>query len=88
MAPRNGQRRTTFTPEQIAWHVFSVGIIALMLLVLLVSVESLGDPKPSVDGAPIERATAPKIERPVGPARDHSAVGRDFAPADRVIAAR
>jgi hypothetical protein len=83
MAPRNGQRRTTFTPEQIAWHLFSVGLIGLMLLVLLVSVESLGDPKPSVDGTPIERATAPRIERHDAPTREGGGGHPPAPPRDR-----
>jgi hypothetical protein len=88
MAPRNGPRRSGFSPEQIAWHLFSVGIIGLMLLVLLITVQSLGDPDPSVESAPVERARAPSGESRNEPDRDQSAVGRGLAPADRIVAAR
>ena len=86
MAPWNGQRRAGFTAEQIAWHVFSVSIIGLMLIVLLVSVQSLGEPNPSVEALPIERATAPKRDPHDESGREHWAVGRGPAPIDRLLA--
>lgn len=88
MAPRNGQRRSGFRPERLAWHLFSIGIIGLMLLVLLVSVQSLGDPDPAVEAAPVERARAPTVEPLEEPGREHSAVGRGEAPTDRIFATR
>jgi hypothetical protein len=74
MDPFSGQRWSAFTPERIAWHMFTVGVLALLLLVLIVSVESLGDP-PSVEAAPPETTEAPVEARRTehganGPVRD------------------
>ncbi len=85
MAPRNGQRGSRFTSEQVVWYALRVAIIGLLLLVLLISVQSLGDPHPSVEAVPVERARAPLGEPS---ARDHSAVGRGQTPTDRSVAIR
>jgi len=58
MDPFTGQRWSEFKPERIAWHMFTVGVLALLLIVLLISVETLGDP-PTVDSAPPAGARAP-----------------------------
>ena len=63
MDPIIGNRWFAVTPERIAWHAFTLGILALLLLVLLVSVQSLGEPRPGVDAPPPERATRPEPER-------------------------
>jgi len=43
--------------ERLAWHVFTLGVLGLLLLVLQVSVDQLGEPPSSADvGAPIRTA--------------------------------
>lgn len=63
------ERGTALTPERIAWHAFTLGVLALLLLVLLVSVRSLREAPAPVGAAPGERAggrVAAPIRVPVG----------------------
>lgn len=63
MDPFSGQRWSTITPERIAWHAFTVGVLALLLVVLLVSVEILGDARAVGSPAPVQSAS-PGSDRP------------------------
>jgi hypothetical protein len=47
----SGKRSPGEWPERLAWHVFSVGVLGLLLVVLLIAVESLGEWPPAADGA-------------------------------------
>jgi RND family efflux transporter MFP subunit len=71
MDPFSGQRWNEVRPEQIGWHLFTVGVLGLMLLVLLVSVQSLGEP-PSIETGPPMRTAIPVEVEPVQERSRHS----------------
>jgi membrane fusion protein (multidrug efflux system) len=75
--PFVGQRWTEVWPERVAWHLFTVGVLGVLLLILLVSVRSLGEPIPPPGAAaagagqaavPV-RVEAVRAERPVSRVR-------------------
>jgi multidrug efflux pump subunit AcrA (membrane-fusion protein) len=72
--PFAGQRWYEIEPAHIAWHAFSVGILGLMLLILIVSVESLGEPEASVGAGPSDRIAVPVEVEPLSRSREHSRV--------------
>ncbi len=44
--------------ERLAWHLFTLGVLGLLLLVLLISVDRLGEP-PSIGAGPPMRTAIP-----------------------------
>ncbi len=61
MDPCFGHRWLEGLPERVAWQVFKVGILGLLLMLLLIIVNSLGD-SPSAGDAGPPREAAPTIE--------------------------
>lgn len=54
----NGNRWYDELGERLAWHLFTLSVLGLLLLVLLISVEHLGE-RPSVDAASPIRTAVP-----------------------------
>jgi len=71
MDPFSEHGWSAFSPERVAWTMFTVGVLGLLLRVLIVSVDALGDP-PAPDVAPPPRAEAPEgaVPRRAMPDRD------------------
>jgi multidrug efflux pump subunit AcrA (membrane-fusion protein) len=69
--PFAGQRWYDVWPERIAWHVFTVGVLGLLLLVLLISIDSLGERTAKADTV---RAAIPVQVESVEPRSRHSSI--------------
>ena len=67
MNPFEGQRQLEIRAEQVVWHLVSVGIIGLLLLVLLVSV-SLIDERAAAGRDPATQMARPVENGEVAPA--------------------
>lgn len=74
MDPFAGQRWRGVRLEHLAWHAFSGGVLGLLLLILLVSVNSLGEPVASVKAGPPAQIAVPVEIEPVERGRDHTRV--------------
>jgi multidrug efflux pump subunit AcrA (membrane-fusion protein) len=69
--PFAGQRWNNAWPERIAWHVFTIGVLGLLLLVLLISIDSLGERTANAESI---RAAIPVRVEAVEPRTSHSSV--------------
>jgi len=69
--PFTGRNQFEYWHERIAWHLFTVGVLGLLLLVLLISIKGLGELQPSVDAAPPTRVATPANTEPIRVRSDH-----------------